>query len=195
MKGDDFNKLIYVNTKQQAERMDNMKKQGKIRKPKWLSVEWLKANYAKVIVHGWVILCLIISILIFLNLCFVTDFKAATRSDWDYLYEKLDTLEKEGTEAFANMEDIKLTLEDRTLTVESEQCRLILEMNNENVFVETSKEDKAFLGGEILGIGISIIVISGICGLGFFALGIVLLSAIQWCFIKINLLLKRKRES
>lgn len=172
-----------------------MKKQRKIRKPKWMSVKWLKANYATVIGYVWGYISILIAIVFLLVLCFDTDFEAATKSDWDYMYEQLEILEKEGSEAFANMEDIKLTLENRTLTFESEQCKLILEMNDENMFVETSKVDKAYLGFEIFGVGIAAIWLSCAVGGGTFAVGLLLFAGIEWGCEKINLLLKRNRES
>lgn len=116
-----------------------------------------------------------------------TDFKPATTADWDYLYEQLDKFESQGLSSAYDLDDVKITVSEKTVVIESEQCSLSFLVDNNGNLSESTRDDKAALG--VLSItSLTIIIVSLSISFAIITLFVEVLLCVlcDFCFHKIK---------
>lgn len=155
---------------------------------------WLKEDATNIVMVIMLVIAIVFARVVATNLISNVDFKAATVEDYNYLYEHLPMLEEQGLEVCHNLEDVEITIIQGYIKLESEQCVLFMEIDDNNNLIENSRHDKAVLGLDMIAAILGALFVSFLIGFLVFFVEILILGVGEWCLKKIQLL-KRKRES
>lgn len=157
-------------------------------------LKWLKEDVINIVIVIMLVIAIAVAVIIAKALIGATDYEAATTADYNYLYEQLPILEKQGLNACNNLEDIKVTIQKKYIQIESKQCALIMEIDAEGNFIENSRQDKALKGLDMIATAMASVAISFLIGLLMFFVEVLIWCFGEWCLKKFWLL-KKKRES
>lgn len=116
------------------------------------------------------------------------DFTPATQTEWNYLYEQVATFEEKGLEPFYTTEDIKITFEGKNVKIETKQCGVIFNRDNQHNFKEVERFDQAYLNGDAVVVIIALVFADVIVSmLLFFIEVVVLVVYLKWVQLWCNL--------
>ena len=145
-----------------------------------------------------IILMVIAATITTLCLCNIVrrlDFTPATQDEWTYLYEQVAIFEESGIEQIYTTEDIKITYEGNSIKLESEQCVVILEVDNEHTLNEVEKYDKAYLNGDAIVLIIALAFADVTVSILFFFIEMLVLAIfLKWIQLWSNLAKKKHKE-
>lgn len=116
------------------------------------------------------------------------DFTPATQTEWNYLYEQVETFKEKGIEPFYTTQDIKITFEGKSVKIETKQCGVIFEKDKEHNFKEVERFDQAYLNGDAVVVIMALIFADVIVSaLLFFIEVVVLVAYLKWVLLCSNL--------
>lgn len=133
-----------------------MKKQRKITRPKWFSFKWAKENIDAMVI---MLVACIVSVSIFVSWFSSVDWHKATNEEWNQLYQQAEAIQKQQLETIVNDDSVNVEI-----TIESDECKLILQKGEDDKFSEIIPTDKAVPWYFAPGGAIIIAVISVIAG-------------------------------
>ena len=112
-----------------------MKKQRKFTRPEWLSFRWLKENIDATII---MLIACFVSVSLFVSWVSSIDWHKATNEDWSQLYQQADAIRNQQLETIVYDDSVNIEI-----TIESDECKLILQKGEDNKFSEIIESDKA----------------------------------------------------
>jgi len=121
------------------------------------------------------VIAVVITTLCMSNIIRRIDFTPATQTEWNYLYKQVATFEEKGIEPFCTTEDIEITFEGKYVKIETKQCGVIFETDNEHNFKEIERFDKAYLNSDAVVVIIALIFADAIVSMLFFFIEVVVL--------------------
>ena len=157
-------------------------------------LKWLKENLINIVMVIMFVIAIAISVISTKALISATDYEVATTADYNYLYEQLPILEKQGLDACNNLDDIKVTIQKNYVQIESERCILVMEMDGNGNFIEKSRQDKALYGLDLIPIVITSVSLAFLIGIFVLFVELLIWCCGKCCLEKI-VLLKKNRES
>ena len=112
-----------------------MEKQRKLKRPEWLSFRWMKENIDATII---MLVACIVSVSIFASWFASVDWHKATNEEWNQLYQQAEAIQKQQLETIVNDHSVNVEI-----TIESDECKLILQKGEDDKFSRIIATDKA----------------------------------------------------